>query len=154
MANPTSFIRKLLELRLFLIINLVVLFFLSLSFGREYVRNASIENDIQDLKEEKAQLESRNLELLSLGQTIQTQFFLEKEGRLKYGLRKPGEELVIVSDTSTAEPSSDDANQAPSSTSSTLSTSSTSPETSNPTRWWYFFFNRTAYENLTDQYGG
>ncbi|MEK9130825.1 MAG: hypothetical protein AAB429_01785, partial [Patescibacteria group bacterium] len=81
-----------------MIINMVILFFLSLSFGREWARNASIEGQIDDLKEQEEAMESRKLELLSLGQTIQSQFFLEQEGRLKYGLRKPGEELVVVTD--------------------------------------------------------
>ena len=147
MSKPTTFIRKLLGLRLFLMINLVVLFFLVLSFGREYVRNRSIGGEIANLQAEKDSLEARNVELLSVGQSIQTQFFLEKEGRLKYGLRKPGEELVVVTDevTPAGTPEQIDSSLTPDSTTPVREDAGTA--VSNPKRWWNFLFNHSAYGN-------
>lgn len=156
MSRSADFIRRLLRLRVFLIINMVVLFFLSLSFGREWTRNASIEGQIDDLKEQKETMESRKLELLSLGQTIQSQFFLEQEGRLKYGLRKPGEELVVVTNTQTEQPASAEANDSGDifADGGSIEGSGDPTPTSNPTRWWNYFFNHAEYNALKDSYGG
>lgn len=150
MSKPTDFIQRLLRWRLFLIVNLVILFFLSLGFGREWLRNASIESQISELQSEKEALEARNVELLSLGQTIQTQFYLEQEGRRKYGLRKPGEELVIVTETQTPQPAQTE-------TTSGASIDSGQDDAdvakiSNPRRWWYYLFDAQAYQNLQERY--
>ncbi len=153
MSRSTDFVKRLLRLRVFLIINMVILFFLSLSFGREWARNASIEGQIDDLKEQKEAMESRKLELLSLGQTIQSQFFLEQEGRLKYGLRKPGEELVVVTDAKTEQPASAESEDSAAGFDEAMADNQTS-RVSNPQRWWYYFFNRAAYEELKNSYGG
>lgn len=153
MSRSTDFIRRLLQLRVFLIVNLVILFFLSLSFGREWVRNASIEGQINDLQQEKATLESRNVELLSLGATIQTQYYLETEGRLKYGLRKPGEELVIVTPEDSAQTAPTEAT-----TDGTVNATgdgqvaSAVPVVGNAKRWWDYFFDQGGYRQLQAQY--
>ena len=151
MANPTSFIRKILELRVFLVVNLVVLFFLALSFGREYLRNTSIDAQISELKQQEQQLEGENAQILSLSQSVTTQYYLEKEGRLKYGLRKPGESVVVVNDGT--------ASTTPSTTTTTdpitgIQTPIAQPiVVGNVQRWWDYFFNRDAYEALKQQYG-
>ncbi|MEK7105681.1 MAG: septum formation initiator family protein [Patescibacteria group bacterium] len=150
----TPFIKKLLGLRVFLIINLVILFFLVFSFGREYMKNASIEREIANLQADKEALETQNVELLSLGQTIQTQFFLEKEGRLKYGLRKPGEQLVVVTDEQTNTPTATSSEQIAASDAAAEVLSVESASISNPTRWWYYFFKHDAYDALQQSYGG
>lgn len=143
MTSPTSFIRKLFQLRLFLVINVLLLFFLAVSFGREYLHNASIERQITELEQERAALETRNLEILSVSETIQTQFFLEKEGRLKHGLRKPGEQLVVVTPEVGALDSAD------SSVSDTLAETTADPgRMPNPMRWWLFFFNPVAFQEM------
>ncbi len=151
----TNFIRRLLELRLFLVINLVALFFLSLSFGREYLRNASIESEIASLKAEESALSARNLEIIALSESVQTQYFVEGEGRVKYGLRKPGEELVVVTQTETAQPQATVTDGQSATSSDTGPTESEGEENrvGNPTRWWYFLFDHPAYDQLITDYG-
>ncbi len=151
-ATPTTFVRKLLGLRLFFVINIVALFFLSLSFGREYLRNASVDRDIQELQQEKEGLEAHNLEILSLSESIQTQYFLEKEGRLKYGLSKPGESLVVIQEgSSTSTSSIGERNDL--SSSGQEKEEETIDSIPNPKRWCLYFFDHTAYEALKNSYG-
>ena len=139
-------VKKILEMRSFLLINLVVLFFLSLSFGRTFLRNASIQREIDALESEKAELESQNIALLSLADQLQTKFYLEKEGRKKYGLQRDGERLVIVTETATS--------PAPSTTETTEGQEDTTAATTddasqnNLGRWWAFFFDAQAYESF------
>lgn len=151
MANPTSFIRKMLELRVFLVVNLVILFFLALSFGREYLRNASIESQISDLKQQEQQLEGENGKILSLSQSVETQYYLEKEGRLKYGLRKPGESVVVLNDNTS--PTSAATTTTSNGSTATPATNDQPVVISNRSRWWDFFFNHDAYQTLKQQYG-
>lgn len=143
------FVKKLLEMRSFLLINLVVLFFLSLSFGRTFWRNTSIQNEIDALEAEKAELESQNLELLSLADQLQTKFYLEKEGRKKYGLQRDGERLVIVTETLGEESESQESKESRVEESNE-SAKSTDTAPDNLDRWWFFFFDREAYAALRD----
>lgn len=138
------FVRKLLEMRSFLLINLVVLFFLSLSFGRTFLRNASIQREIDALESEKTELEAQNIALLSLADQLQTKFYLEKEGRKKYGLQREGERLVIVTETSEGEAGVEESGVEESEKSEEMSDLSTN----NLNRWWSFFFDREAYESF------
>jgi len=87
-----------LGLRTFLIINLIVLFLVVLSFGREFVRNYEIDKEIKGLEERAAMLESENQQILQLAERLKTDDYLEEEGRMRLGLKKPGENVVVVSE--------------------------------------------------------
>ena len=139
--------KSLFELRVFFLINIILLVFLTLGFAREYARHASIQKDIAQLEDEKSRLETRNLEILSVSESIQSKFFLEREGRLKHGLAKSGEKLIIISDIET-QPVEDV-------TSVTITGVVNDEEIENvsvATRWWYFFFNHEAYDALEELY--
>lgn len=153
MSKASEAIARVLQLRVFLIINLAVLAFLLLSFGRQWIRNASIESEIQALTRQKETLEARNVELLSLGSTIQTQYYLEKEGRLKYGLRKPGEEEIIFTETNTVNPTNDPTATNATATEAVAAEEATAVTGSNPYRWWMYFFDHQQYQSLNDSYG-
>ncbi len=154
MSKPTDAIRRILQLRVFLIVNVVVLLFLLLSFGRQWVRNASIENEIMDLSRQKEALEVRNTELLSLGQTIQTQYYLEKEGRLKYGLSKPGEQLIVITDQKSTEAFAGNSEGTEvSATGAEVTTADAPARVGNPKRWWAYFFDSESYQAMQNEYG-
>ncbi len=139
------FVKKLLATRSFLVVNLVIFFFITLSFGRLFLHNTSIQNEIDALQTEKESLAAKNSDLLSLADQLQTKFYIEKEGRKKYGLQKTGEELVIVKGessvvgTPTADPLAEAGLEA---------TTQEAAVVSNQTRWWWYFFNRDAFDQL------
>lgn len=84
------------KLRFFLVLNFLVLFFLALAFGREYVGNIQIQHEIKELEEERAALETDQLNTLSLIESLSSEYYLETEARTKHGLAKEGETLIVV----------------------------------------------------------
>ena len=94
--QPIQSLKRLLSYRLFFVINIIILLLLTLSFGREFVRSASIQREIAALEEEKSALEDRNRSLETYEEYLLTESFLEKEAREKFGLQRPGETQVFV----------------------------------------------------------
>lgn len=117
------------------LVNIVVLCFLTLGFGREYLRNLEIERNIRQLEEEHATLEGEQLAALSVISSLSSEYYLEGEARKKRGLAKPGEQLVLVDDTAAAASAADDASAA-------------AAAVGNPARWFYYFFDHKRFEEL------
>lgn len=116
------------------LVNIAVLAFLVLGFGREYLRNVEIERSIADLNAQNAALEGQQLESLSVIEQLSSEYYLEGEARKKHGLAKAGEELAIIDGTATANDE--------------LRTASDVTNSSNAMRWWQYFFDRAAFEDV------
>ena len=100
MSNPRlSFFRRLFSFRSLLLINVGVIGFLCLSLGREFVRQMDIQYNLFKLQEEVATLGQYHAELEDLYTSIQTVSYMEREARLKLGMQKPGEQVVVVQDS-------------------------------------------------------
>lgn len=119
-------------------VNLIVLAFLFVGFGREYWRNLEIERDIAALQAESQRLSGQKLESLSLINDLSSEYYLEGEARAKRGMGEPGEQLVIVDLPDETQPTGEVLGIA------------TDEGISNPTRWWYYFFNRARFEAMTE----
>ena len=145
-APQKNFIRRVLELRLFLVINLLVLFFLTLSFGREFFRDYQIQHEIGTLRDKAEELEVRNLEIDELNAGFETEMFLEEEARLRLGLVDPGEQVVVVMGEQNDQGSmtDDQASEELTTDNSQLLTDSVS----NPKRWYYYFFDHDQFLTL------
>lgn len=89
-------LKRLFGYRLFFIVNVVVLIFLALSFGREFVRSASIKREIASLEAEQRTLQEQNASLRDYEEYLLTESFLEREAREKFGLQRPGETQVFI----------------------------------------------------------
>ncbi len=144
--HKKSLIRRILELRIFLVINMLVLAFLALSFGREFMRDWEINREIESLRTEAEELEVHNLEIANLNNELNSETFIEGEARLKLGLVKPGEQLVVVVDEDDVASVSLNENQAP--LQHINYQQENNFEVANPTRWWYYFFNHEKYQTL------
>ncbi len=139
-----SILSRLFHSRLFLLACVLVVGVLGLGVARQVLRNRDISRGIAALESRARSLEQENVRIGDLQQALQTESELEKEARLKLGLKKPGENVVVVQ------------NQAPSaapfrSLEELAGEPSVAPNTagaSNPVRWWYFFFNRRRYLEL------
>lgn len=148
-----SFLKNLFGLRIFLVINLVILFFLALSFGKEFMRNYDIQKEINELQARADDLESRNSEIAKLSTVIQTEFFVEREARLKLGLSKPGEKVVIIEGVQEltdrgAERTGDVIDHINQFTSDDEAVDLKS--INNVTLWWYYFFNKPRFDQLNE----
>ena len=126
------------KMSLLVAVNLVILAFLFVGFGREYWRNIEIERDIAALLAESERLAGDRLESLSLISDLSSEYYLESEARTKRGLGEPGEELIIVEVPEAAVPVAEVLGIA------------TDESISNPTRWWYYFFNQARFDAMTE----
>lgn len=144
--HKKSLIRRILELRIFLVVNLLVLAFLALSFGREFMRDWEINREIEALRTEAEELEAHNLEIANLNNELNSETFIEGEARLKLGLVKPGEQLVVVVDEKDSALTNPDLNQAP--LQHLDYKQDNYSEVANPIRWWYYFFDHNKYQTL------
>ena len=135
--------RRFLEFRLLFVVNAVILVLLSLSFGREFLRNSEINREIQMLEQKAASLDSRNLDLLELNTAFQTESFIEREARLKLGMKKPGENVVVFKKQKA--PPFDKASggrQWEAEDPFDILSGETKRQVANPTKWWYYFFDQ------------
>lgn len=117
------------------LVNLAVLAFLVLGFGREYLRNLEIERSIADLEAQNEALEGKKLESLSVIESLSSEYYLEGEARRKHGLAKPGESLSIVDSGGAAANTYD-------------MTDDDVAAAGNAVRWWEYFFDHAAFEDL------
>lgn len=108
-------------------------------FVRELVRSRQIDREIRALHEEAERLRARNFEVARLQSSIGSSEFLEREARLKLGLRKDGEQVVVLRkhDASLGEGTKEDLLSA---------AASSEGEWSNPKKWFMYFADRNAYD--------
>lgn len=128
--------KNLNKIGFFVLVNIVILFFLVIAFGREYIGNIQVEHEIATLEQERERLETQQLDSLNLIDELSSEYYLEKEGRTKHGLAKNGETLVVIQqeeeDEIDFEVSEDDY----------------LAEIKNPERWFYYFFDKAQFEAL------
>ncbi|PIQ67618.1 hypothetical protein COY25_03955 [Candidatus Uhrbacteria bacterium CG_4_10_14_0_2_um_filter_41_7] len=134
MSKKKPLIKKQNKIKIFILLNIVVIFFLALTFGKEYVGNSQIEHEIAQMEQERAMLEQDRLNTLGLIDTLSSEDYLEKEGRLKYGLSKEGETLIVVQDKSGDFRAMQNIPE------------ETESFVSNPKRWFYYFFDKQKFE--------
>lgn len=94
MARPDFW--GILTSRLFIVI--ATLAFLAVSAGvvNVAIRRAEIEREVQALRDDIKQSGQKNDELQRLIGYFSTPEFREREARLRLGLKKPGENVVVV----------------------------------------------------------
>ncbi|MFH1712207.1 MAG: septum formation initiator family protein [Patescibacteria group bacterium] len=123
---------------LFFVVNVVILFFLVVGFGREYVSNMQIEREIMQLETERGRLETEKLETLGLIEELSSEYYLEREARTKHGLAESGETLIVIQDGSNDEASEIAAAQE----------NEALAKTENPLRWYYYFFDKEMFQKI------
>lgn len=94
-----NFIKKLLGSKVFLFFIILALIGLVISLGRESYRKYQLTKEINRVKSEIERLEGRNNKLANLLEYFKEESYLEKEARLKLNLKKPGEKVVVISET-------------------------------------------------------
>lgn len=121
---------------LFLLVGVGVLGLLFIGFGREYVRNRQIENEIAALQAEHDQLEDGRLASLELIGDLSSEYYLEREARMKRGLGEPGETLVVVDLKDQLKPEGE------------VLGATADDGLRNPARWFYYFFDPVRFAEL------
>lgn len=105
----------------------------SISIIRELLNSNQISQQVHRLEDQVATESERQRQLQDLIDYLGSPTFQEQEARLKLGLKKTGEQVIVV-------PPSTPTNDA-SSTSVTPTTDASGQPLSNPSRWWKYFFS-------------
>ncbi len=144
-----SFVKRLFRWRFFFVVNLFVILLLSLTLGREIYRSHDIQAEIDALQAQADDLAARNIAMSELGTAMQTRSFIEREARLKLGLKKPGEEVVIIkNDNKTV--GEDEIADASDPLNLVIDPDVPVDDVANSKKWWYYFFDKQAYRALHD----
>jgi cell division protein FtsB len=144
----TSFVQRLIRWRFLIVVNVLVIVLLAMSLGREVVRSRSIGSEIAGLQGQAQELATRNIELGELKTAMQTESFIEREARLKLGMKKPGESVVVIQDETDGgdEGHTDDPSDP---LGYVIGDKQESLAVANPTRWWYYFFDKDSFNTLS-----
>jgi cell division protein FtsB len=145
-----TFVQRVVRWRYLFIVNLMIVLFLSLSLGREVVRNKTIANEIAVLQGQATDLVTENLAINELQSALQSESFIEREARLKLGMKKPGERVVVIQEREDGATS--------------LGIDANDPfgfvidpdavlleEVANTSKWWYYFFDKTNYDRYASK---
>lgn len=129
MGGRKSLISRIFTSRIFLVLILILVIIFLVGISKACWRDYQIQKEIKALEQEKEHWEKNKIQILNRLNEVKSQDFIEKEARLNFGLAKPGESLVIITEpvksiAATAE--------------STASNPSRPP--SNLTNWWNYLF--------------
>ncbi len=144
--------QRLIRSRFLIVVNLSVIIFLGMSLGREWVRSRTIDAEIAALQAQTDDLVTTNQEMLNLQTAMQTESFIEREARLKLGLKKLGETVVVIKDGQNDSLDEDTTNPTDPLgyviDEQTDDTSFGADNLANPLKWWYYFFDRNIFNDL------
>jgi len=121
----------------------VLVVLIGAGFAREIARSHQIDREITALRDEAESLRTRNFEIASLTRSLNDEDFLEREARLKLGLRKEGESVVVLRRSEHGTMVAERAGEG----------SQATQEWSNPNKWWKYFSDRTAYNDYAVRHG-
>lgn len=130
MARTTSLSRPWSQTSWWVVVvgGLITIFFM-FAIGREIFRTATVRRQVSRLQTELAKEDQRQSALQDLIGYLSSPTFQEREARLKLGLKKNGERVIVI-------PDSTNTNQTSTNDQSGQATSASSI----PQRWWKYFF--------------
>ena len=149
--NRQSFISRLIQWRLLDVANVVIIVFIGLTFGREFFRSREIQSEINKLQTQADMLAARNIALSELQTAIQTESFIEREARLKLGMKKPGEEVVVVKEVTEVTEASEviEKGNGTDPLNLVLDNQTEQARIANSTKWWYYFFDKKTFDAIS-----
>jgi cell division protein FtsB len=87
---------SLVTSRIFITIAFVMLTVVGIGVTRSLIRRAEVQQEVTALRQEISTLEGKNQELHRFIDYYNTPEFREREARLRLGLQKPGEKVVVI----------------------------------------------------------
>lgn len=128
----------ILAKRSLLVANLLVFALVAWGFTGEYLRHSRLTGEIERLQVEADRLQAQSFEASELNERFAADPAVEREARLKLGLRKPGESVIIVKD---AQPGLLE----PKATDDTVDGAAATP-LENLRQWWDYLFGEPEAE--------
>ncbi len=143
MRNNHPLLYSILFSKTFFVVCAAVLIFIIYNFTKISVTDYKTNQDIDALKKEAASLEGNQKRLTELRAFLSTDFFAEREARLKLGMQRKGESVAVLQtdadkielkqerDATNPEPLSRDSQAVP----------DENDKKNNPMMWWDYFFH-------------
>ncbi|MDP3964456.1 MAG: septum formation initiator family protein [bacterium] len=125
-------VSRILRSRVILVFELAVIALFSIALVKEIVRRWEVRTEITRLENEIASLEDQNTELSGMIAYFQSDYYQEREARLKLGLQKEGESAVIVPGQTQPDQNTENT--------SIATTTGSSDQNMPPSKWWNYFF--------------
>lgn len=122
--------RSLLTSKIALLIGCAVVVLVIVATVREAQRRRSIQREIRSIEDEIARIEQQRERLTDLVEHAGSPEFLEREARLRLGLQRPGETVLIVPDATTSSGTVGDGSPVP-----------VEDPPSNLRKWWSYIFH-------------
>jgi cell division protein FtsB len=118
-------------------LGLLILTLISVPLGASISKRNKISQEIKELEKEISQIENKNKDLNKLISYLESSQFIEEQARLKFGLKKPGEEVVIIKEDYNNIRQNKESNifKIPG-----LENAKPEKQLANPERWWRYFF--------------
>lgn len=131
MEEKSSFGKKMFQSKFLMFAAAVALVFFVTGFLRSFLLDYQVRKETADLQKIQTQLEERKLKLLDKLSEIESDAYAEREARLRLGMAKPGEEVVIIKDLPKAKSAEGAVKEKARTGAVTVA---------NPVLWWRYFF--------------
>lgn len=103
-VQPNSiFKRSFWRSKILAFIVLIVIILISFPLAKKINQQRMLAKEIKELETEAERVSSKNQDLSGLLNYLQSDSFAEKEARLNLDLKKPGEKVVIIKDSTPGE---------------------------------------------------
>jgi len=112
--------------KFFVVFCLFLFIFLLFGLAKGTIRSYRVNAEVDQLQSEINRLDKQNQDFEQLVKYLNTDTFIEQEAKLKLGLKKANENLVIIPDS-----------EIPIKEKNAV----TEENKSNPEKWWAYFFN-------------
>lgn len=122
--------RSLLTSKIALLVGCAVVVLVIVATVRESQRRRSIQREIRSIEDEIARIEQQRERLTDLVEHAGSSEFLEREARLRLGLQRPGETVLIVPDAATGSETAGEGSPEPG-----------EAPPSNLRKWWQYIFH-------------
>jgi len=80
----------------FSILGFILILLISIPLAKNLTKRYHVNKEINDLEEEITELEEKNMKLEELLTYLDSDEFIEEQARLKLGLKREGEEAIVV----------------------------------------------------------
>lgn len=132
--HEESLFQRLIQSKLVIVFEVIVLIGLATAVGREMIRRHQIQSEVSSLEAQAAALEKKNVQLSDLISTVSSASYQEDQARLQLGMQKPGETVVTVLGADTQRSADGQAV-----VENVATNGGTTAETTNPRKWLDYF---------------
>lgn len=129
------FFHRFLSSKISTIVLCVILLFVGYQTALLVYKGYTTESDVRELQSRVTDLTTKRERLIALQGMLQSDFFAEREARLKLGLQKQGERVVVLPPAK-----SDDSSTHTDSGTGSSNQDVIRGEIKNATLWWNYFF--------------